>query len=173
MISLFELPLITRHLAKIAWGKKWCGVQGQLLISHHIAPGEPWGCAKKECVSNCQAHSHPYHQWASMSGGANAPILEMRKLRLEQWSHLLPVKQPMRDISKITAQVGQMPNQPSCPQHLAAFKEEPGVWRLLCCRQVIMEQDLSLKHKRMFKILLGTLETGNYLGSNIEETQSR
>lgn len=36
-----------------------------------------------------------------------------------------------------------------------------------------MEQDLSLKHKRMFKILLGTLETGNYLGSNIEETQSR
>ena len=155
-------------------GKKWCRVQGQLLISHLIAPGEPRGCAKKEGVSNCQAHSHAYYQWLSMSGGANAPILEMRKLRLEQWSHLLPVKQPMRDISKITAQVDQMLNQPICPQHLSAFKEEPWVWRLLCCKE---DSDngtgLESEIQEVVQNPPQDFETGNYLGLNSEETQSR
>lgn len=109
-----------------------------------------------------------------MSGGANAPILEMRKVRLEQWSHLLPVKQPMRAISKITAQVDQMLNQPICPQHLAAFKEEPRVWRLLCCRE---DSDngtgLESETQEVVQNPPQDSETGNYLGSNSEETQSR
>lgn len=86
---------------------------------------------------------------------------------------MLPVKQPMRDISKITAQVARCPTSLAAHSTLLLSRRSPGSeGYCVVGKTVITEQDLSLKHKRMFKTLLRT-ETGNYLGSNSEETQSR
>lgn len=43
--------------------------------------------------------------------------------------------QLIRDRGRITAQVSQMSKKHICPQHLAAFKEEPRVWRPLSGRE--------------------------------------